>query len=110
MDEYKVIVTDHALSSMTQIRDYIAFELSNPDAAVKHLRLFQKEIRTLSENPGRYQLIDEEPWHSDGIRRLKVRNYCVYYWISKDERTVYVIDVIYAGSDEKKWLEKISQK
>ena len=32
--EYKVIITNHALHSMKEIRDYIALELLNPSAAI----------------------------------------------------------------------------
>jgi hypothetical protein len=39
MNEYKVIITYHSLHSMTEIRDYIALELSNPSAAAGHLEL-----------------------------------------------------------------------
>ena len=48
MNEYKVIITYHALHSMTEIRDYIALELSNPSAAAGHLELFKSEIKKLS--------------------------------------------------------------
>lgn len=40
MHEYKVIITNHALHSMTEIRDYIAMELLNPSAAISHLELY----------------------------------------------------------------------
>ena len=45
MNKYRIIVTDHALQAMTEIRDYISFELSNPSAARKHLEAFRTEIR-----------------------------------------------------------------
>lgn len=110
MDEYKVIVTSHALHSMAKIRDYIASELSNPTAAVYHLRLFQRKIKKLSSMPGRYKPIDEQPWHDEGVRRMKVKNYFIYYWISEDDHIVYVTDVIYTGNDQLKQLRKMLMK
>lgn len=107
MDDYKVIVTNHALYSIAEIRDYIAFELSNPTAAVDHLHLFRSEIKKLSSMPDRYKPIDEQPWHDEGVRKVKVKNYYIYYWISEKEHTVYVTDVIYTGSDQPKWLEQM---
>jgi toxin ParE1/3/4 len=70
MHEYKVIITNHALHSMTEIRDYIAKEFLNPSAAISHLELFRSEIKKLSEMPDRHKLIDEQPWHDEGIRKV----------------------------------------
>ena len=107
MNEYKVIITYHALHSMTEIRDYIALELSNPSAAAGHLELFESEIKKLSNMPDRHKLIDEQPWHDEGVRKVKVKNYYIYYWISEEAHVVYVTDVIYTGSDQSKWLEQM---
>lgn len=110
MNEYKVIVTNHALYSMKEIRDYIALELLNPSAAINHLELFRSEIKKLSNMPDRYKFIDEQPWHDEGVRKVKVKNYYIYFWISDEAHVVYVTDVIYTGSDQSKWLEQMPMK
>lgn len=105
MDKYRIIITDHALESMREIRDYIALELYNPAAAVEHLREFRKQIKKLlSDNPDKFRAIDEQPWGDEGVRKFRVKNYYIYYWINDDDRTVYVTDVIYVGRDQPKWL------
>jgi plasmid stabilization system protein ParE len=110
MHEYKVIITNHALRSMTEIRDYIALELLNPSAAIAHLELFRSEMKKLSDMPERHKLIDEQPWHDEGIRKVKAKNYYIYFWISEEEAVVYVTDVIYAGRDQPKRLEQMPMK
>ena len=110
MHEYKVIITNHALRSMTEIRDYIALELLNPSVAIGHLELFRSEMKKLSDMPERHKLIDEQPWHDEGIRKVKAKNYYIYFWISEEEAVVYVTDVIYAGRNQPKRLEQMPMK
>ncbi|MGN0274433.1 MAG: type II toxin-antitoxin system RelE/ParE family toxin [Chordicoccus sp.] len=105
MNKYRIIVTDHALQAMTEIRDYISFELSNPSAARKHLEAFRTEIRKqLTTMPDKFHPISEEPWGSEGVRKFSVKSYYIYYWIKEESLTVYVTDVLYAGSNQKKRL------
>lgn len=109
-DEYRTIVTDHAIHAMADIRDYIAEELLNPSAALSHMRLFREEIRKLSYSPGKYKVIDEQPWRDIGVRKIRAKNYYIYYWIDETAQTVYVTDVIYVGSDQPKWLDQMPMK
>ena len=55
---------------------------------------------TLDRMPERIKLTPEEPWHSQGVRRMLVKNYYVYFWINEDRHTVEITDVIYARSDQ----------
>lgn len=55
----------------------------------------EKSIMALTEFPERYQLIDEEPWRSESVRKIVVNNFLVYYWINTQERKVHVTAVIY---------------
>ena len=110
MDEYNIIVTNHALRAFAEIRDYIAIELVNPSAAVNHAQLFRSEIKKLAENPSRFKLIDEQPWHDEGVRKIRVKNYCIYYWIDEETHTVYVTDALYVGRDQSRWLKEMPKK
>ena len=107
MDEYRVRLTLHARQSIVEISNYIADELLNPSAAIDHVEKFYSEIRKLSDHPEKYKLIDEQPWRKEGIRKIRVKNYYIYYWISEREHVVYVTDVIYAASDQSRWLDKM---
>ena len=46
----------------------------------------------------------EEPWHSEGVRRLAVKNFYVYFWIDEDRKKIQVIDVIYIKRDQQRQL------
>jgi len=104
---YKVKVTQYAEQSMREIAQYIAFDLLAPEAAVKLLRILQEEIKKLAFMPNRNRLTPEEPWHSQGVHRMRVKNYYVYFWIDEDNSKVQVTDVTYVRRDQQRQLESM---
>lgn len=90
---------------MAQIVDYISNELFAPEAAIQLLDKLENSIMALEEFPERFQLIDEEPWRSERVRKIVVNNFLVYYWINPQERKVHVTAVIYAKRDQLKQLK-----
>ena len=95
MNEYTVKVTKRAARAMDQIADYITYNLMNPEAAIVLANEFCHEIRNLRTMPSRFESGDEEKWGKKGFRRLIVKNYFIYFVIKEEDKTVYVIDVIY---------------
>lgn len=39
--------------------------------------------------------LDDEPWHSRGIRRMNARNFAVFFNIDEEYKEVYIQNVIY---------------
>lgn len=76
---YRIIVTPDAEADMKELRDYIADVLHAPAAALSYLRTVRGEIASLTDMPARYRLMDEEPWHSYGLRRAMARNSYIYF-------------------------------
>ena len=107
MDSYRIIVTPDAKADITELRDYIANVLLSPKTARSYIQNLRKEIGKLSEMPTRIKLIDDEPWHSRGVRKFIVRNFLVYFRVEEDKKTVYILNVIYAKRDQLCALEKM---
>lgn len=38
-------------------------------------------IEELVEMPERYSLVDEEPWRTEGMKKIIVKNFLIYFWI-----------------------------
>ena len=74
MDSYEIIMTDDATADLIELRDYIAEVLLAPETALSYIRAIRAEISTLSEMPDRIKTVDDEPWHSRGIRKIIVKN------------------------------------
>ncbi len=108
MDSYKIIITPDAEEDLVELRNYIADVLLARDTARNYIRTIRKEIGSLSELPARYMPVDDEPWHSRGIRRIMANNFFVYYRIDEDRKQVFVLNVIYARRDQLRMLEQMN--
>lgn len=100
MKEYEVRVTRQALKQMKEIVHYISNDLMSPDAADNLLDKFRTEILKLSTFPKKHALIEEEPWRTEGIRKIVVKNFLIYYWVDDDNSRVQVTAVIYSRRDQ----------
>lgn len=110
MQTYEVKITQYALYRLNEIAHHIAYELMSPQAAVNTVKAIQSEINDLNFMPERIPLIDEEPWRSEGIHKMLVGNFFVYFWVDKDNLRVQVIDIIYARRDQKNALQDTPMK
>ena len=108
MDSYKIIITPDAEEDLVELRNYIADVLLARDTARNYIRTIRKENGSLSEMPARYKPVDDEPWHSRGIRRIMANNFFVYYRIDEDRKQVFVLNVIYARRDQLRMLEQMN--
>jgi len=108
MDSYKIIITPDAEEDLVELRNYIADVLLARDTARNYIRTIRKEIGSLSELPTRYKPVDDEPWHSRGVRRIIVNNFFVYYRIDEEHKRVYILNVIYARRDQLRVLEQMN--
>ena len=97
MKAYSVIITERARQDMDAIYDHIAKRLKAPETAVRQYDRIASEILSLQTFPARCPLLESQPEHDLGMRRLLVDNYSVFYVISED--AVTVLRVLYSASD-----------
>lgn len=103
MMQYIVEITDEALADMERLYNHIAFVLLVPENAVGQYNRIADEILKLDVFPERFRIMDSEPEHSKGIRRMVVDNYSVFYVVKEDR--VIVTDVLYSASDIEKRMK-----
>ena len=97
---YKVKLTNNALAQLKEAVGYISKVLLEPEVARRWSDRIKKEILTLDHMPLRYPLVDEEPWRAEGIHKMAVENFIVYYWVNEDTSTVWVTAVVYGRRDQ----------
>lgn len=110
MNEYEVKITGQALEQMKEIVRYISNVLMAPDAADNLLDMMKAEIIKLSSFPKKHALIDEEPWKSEGIRKIVVNNFLIYFWVDDENKRVQVTAVIYSRRDQIKQLANMDME
>ncbi len=106
--DYKVTLTLQATEQIHNTMLYIARTLMQPETARLWTDLLYREIGKLGFMPSRFQLAEEEPWHTKGVHKLPVKNFLVYYIIDEDSKTVSVIAVIYGRRDQLGALASLS--
>lgn len=108
--EYEVKITPYALRQMQEIVPYISAALQSPENAVHWLDTIEREMASLSSMPARIPLTEEEPWHSQGIHKMVVKNFLVYFWIDDDNLCVWVTAVVYGKRDQRQQLEQMEME
>ena len=97
MNQYEVKITRDAQQDMRALYDYIAHVLKSPEHAIRQYDRLADAILHLDMLPARHALVGFEPERSQGIRRMPVDNYSVFYRVEGNQ--VIVIGVLYSASD-----------
>ena len=100
----KIVYTHQASLDLDRIFDYIADELLVPETAEIVAERIMTGIRTLVDQPERCPLYKDEPWHSMGLRVLKIKNYLVFYLVDHQTDTISISRIMYGGRDIRKQL------
>ena len=105
---WAVTYSARARQDLRDIYEYIAYSLLASDTASGQIGQIMKDIRSLEEMPLCYQLYEDEPWHSQGLRFFPVGNYLVFYLPNEIEHTVTVARIMYGGRDVGNQLGEVS--
>lgn len=101
MKQYKIQITDMALSDMEEIYNYIAVQLHAPEVAMGQYNRIADAIETLDTFPERVKLMETEEERMLELRQMPVDNFSVFH-IREDR--VFITNVLYSASDIAKRL------
>lgn len=102
MKQYKIQITNTALSDMEEIYSYIAEQLQSPEAAMGQYNRIADAIETLDTFPERVKLMETEEERTLEVRQMPVDNFSVFFHI-REERVI-ITNVLYSASDIAKRL------
>lgn len=108
--DYKVKLTDHAVAQLQEAVIYISKVLQASTVAKHWAARIKKELASLSTMPARYPLTEEEPWHTEGVHKMSVENFLVYYWINEEKKIVWITAIVYARRDQLRVLREMPPK
>ena len=81
MKKYNIEYSKEAKEDLIRIKQYIKYNLQEPETANKLISKIRKSIKNLNDNPEIYAIIDDEIIRKLEIRKLIVDNYIVFYRI-----------------------------
>jgi len=102
MKQYRIQITDKALSNLEEIYNYIAEQLQAPEIAMGQYNRIADAIETLDMFPERVKLMETEEDFALGLRQMPVDNFSVFFHI-REERVI-ITNVLYNASDIAKRL------
>ena len=105
--DYKVKLTDHAVAQLQEAVIYISKVLQASTVAKHWAARIKKELASLSTMPARYPLTEEEPWRTEGVHKMSVENFLVYYWIDEEKKIVWITAIVYARRDQLRVLREM---
>ncbi len=108
MTVYKIKITPLAEQDIEQAGDYIAFQLSNPTAALNTVQRIRQTIRNLQFMPQRHQLYEDPDLSEYNLRVTYFKNYRIFYLVNENE--VQIIRVLHMLTNSPDWLYQTLNK
>jgi plasmid stabilization system protein ParE len=97
---YKLIVSRDAHEDLAGIAGYIADELGNRETAANFLDEVEDRYERVINNPHIYSLCNDARLEMRmGYRKIVIKNYLILYRIDEENKTVYIVRVVYGGRD-----------
>lgn len=94
MEKYNIEYSKESKEDLVGIKQYIKYNLQEPETAQKLISKIRKEINDLKHNPKIYGVIDDDLIKKLEIRKMIVDNYIVFYRIKNDN--IEIVRVMYA--------------
>jgi len=107
-EAFHVYYSPEAKADLKAVYFYIAFSLHAKIAAKAQTNRIREEIQSLSFMPERYERVDWEPWYSQGVRKVPVDNYIVYYLVRREDHSVEIVRIFYGGCDVEEIVGELS--
>lgn len=92
---YRLVITEPAERDLRDIANYIANELLEPVNARRVINRIAETVLQLELMPFRFGLVEDERLAEQGIRKLHVDSYIVFYVISESEEIVTIVRILY---------------
>ena len=104
---YSYVLTEIAEADIDEAFDYIANELSNPEAASSFAEELLETLENICKTPKAGRPVHNPYLKRDDIRRVLVKNYIAYYLIDSDASRIVVLRVVYSKRDQDMVLKTI---
>ena len=92
---YQYHFTKKAEADLEEILSYISIELSNHEAAASFLKDLLAVIASICSVPKIGRIVENEFLPDKEIRKSLVGNYVLYYLPDTEEKSIYVLRILY---------------
>ena len=93
MKKYNIEYSKESKQDLIGIKQYIKYNLQEPETANKLISKIRKEINALKDNPEIYAIIDDDIIKKLEIRKLIVDHYIIFYRIKDND--IQIVRIMY---------------
>lgn len=95
MADYKLKINASAEKDLASIVGCIALILKEPASAERFYQAVKDQIKMLQQLPEKHHVVREAPYAGQGLRKMPVEDYSVFYVVSDTEKTVYILRILF---------------
>ena len=99
MKKHSIFMTHTATEDLKSIASYIANELREPSIAKKLVGNIKEVVMSLEQMPTRYSLLHDANLAVQGIRKIMVDNYIVFYIVYEKDQVVTIVRILHSRRD-----------
>jgi toxin ParE1/3/4 len=99
LNKYRINFSKTSKTDINNIFSYICDELKEPNIAQKLISKIKKEILSLQEMPTRFECAPDGRLKLQGIRKIVVDNYIIFYVVESNENVVFIVRILYGKRD-----------
>ena len=93
MKKYNIEYSKESKEDLIEIKQYIKYNLQEPETANKLISKIRNSIKDLNNNPKIYAIIDDDIIRKLEIRKIIVDNYIVFYRIKNN--SIEIVRIMY---------------
>ena len=105
--KYGYVLTEIAEADIDKTFEYIAVDLSNPDAASDFADELERKIDEICKTPKTGRLVENEYLKRNDVHRFLIDNYICYYLIDDEAHNIVILRFVYGKRDQDKVLKKL---
>lgn len=106
--EFRYRLTQNAERDIDEILSYLTGSLSNPQAAANFMEHLQQTIDEACHFPKSGTPVENEFLPSFSLRKKFIGHYVLYYLPENDEKTLYIVRVLYGKRDPDEILRELN--
>lgn len=96
MKKYSVFMTHTATEDLKSVASYSANKLREPSIAKKLVGNIKETVMSLEQMPTRHSLLSDANLAVQGIRKIMVDNYIVFYIVYEKDNVVTIVRILYS--------------
>lgn len=101
MKKCNIQFSKEAKNDLTNTYRYIKYNLQEPEIVKKLVKDIREEIYKLEKIPKIYPIIDEDFIKKFRIRKIKVKNYCIFYNVNESNNAVNIVRIM---NERQNWI------